>query len=150
MPEKTMVSMACKNFQLGLNTVVVRITEDNDGIDSAADVVQGIFGTSFNFGSSNYDTNKTAEYTFTFDVVLNCSFRDDMKTHIRTDNNPGRMRFFGKPYDEIMEKIEEEYIEPVPPVQEEEVQDQSGSLSDGDNFSTNVPDGSDTAQDGAS
>ena len=115
----------------------MRITEDNDGIESAADVVQSIIGTSFNFGSSGYDTNKTAEYTFTFDVVFNCSFRDDMKNHIRTDTAPGRMPFYGAPYEEIMEKIEAEYIDPATLIEEEEEEEE---VPDTDTLNTDVPD----------
>lgn len=67
--------MGCKNLQLGKNKIIMHIEEDNNGINNGADVIGGAYGTSFTFGSGNND--KTAQYTFTFDVVQNCSLRLD-------------------------------------------------------------------------
>ena len=74
-PDKMQVAIACKNLQIGANDIVVNVKEDNAGIANAADVTNSILGTSFNFGSSN--DSKTAQYTFTFNAVLNCSLRND-------------------------------------------------------------------------
>ena len=61
------MAMACKNLQIGVNDIVMHITEDNSGIANAADVAKSTLGTSFSFGSGEND--KTAQYTFKFNVT---------------------------------------------------------------------------------
>jgi len=58
--------MACKKLQIGVNKIIMHIEEDVAGISNGADVANDVGGTSFHFGSENSD--KTAQYTFTFIV----------------------------------------------------------------------------------
>ena len=59
--------MACKNFQIGQNKLILHIEEDNAGITNGADYVNDVIsGASFKFGQFNSD--KVAQYTFLFNV----------------------------------------------------------------------------------
>ena len=70
------VAIACKNFQIGLNDIVIDVVEDNAGIATVADVINTTFGTSFKFGGNG---NAPAQYTFTFNATQNCSLLDNQK-----------------------------------------------------------------------
>ena len=68
----------------------MHIEEDNAGINNGADVYGGKVGTSFSFGPNN---DKTAQYTFTFDVEQNCSLRTDQAAYTNSATNPGSVSF---------------------------------------------------------
>ena len=60
--------MACKNFQIGQkNKLILHIEEDSKGISNGADFVDDVVtGANFKFGQ--FDSDKVAQYTFTFNV----------------------------------------------------------------------------------
>ena len=74
--DKMQVAIACKNFQIGLNDIVIDVIEDNAGIATVATVINNTFGTSFRFGGVG---NAPAQYTFTFNATQNCSLLDNQK-----------------------------------------------------------------------
>lgn len=87
--------MACKNFQLGVNKLVLHIEEDNAGIVNSASVVQEISGAKFNFGGgSSANSDKIAQYTFTFNVEQNCSLPLDQALITNSAATQGDVFFF--------------------------------------------------------
>ena len=80
--------MACKNFQLGQNKLILHIEEDSAGISNQADIVNDVVkGASFKFGSM--DSDNVAQYTFTFNVEQNCSLRSDQATYTNSATTDG-------------------------------------------------------------
>jgi hypothetical protein len=77
------------------------LAEDNAGITNSADVVNTILGTKFNFGSSYSDTDKVAQYTFTFEARKNCELRSDQAEHVLTYPGPGSLKYFSIKHVEI-------------------------------------------------
>ena len=93
--EKTQIAMACKNLQLGRNKLITHIEENNAGIMNNASVVKDVIkGASFKFGSGNAD--KTAQYTFTFNVEQNCSLRPDQAEYTNSAVTEGEVTFMSR------------------------------------------------------
>ena len=113
--DKTQVMIACKNFQLGRNYIVQEVKEDNSNITGFADVVREATGLSFDFGETKYDDDKIAQYTFTFDVSQNCELRSDIRTHVKSWDENGTIRYYGIKDDLIQAKIQAEYVPPPEP-----------------------------------
>lgn len=110
--DKTQLGMACKNLQIGTNEIVAHIKEDVAGIGNDADVVNTVLGTSFSFGSED---EKTAQYTFTFEVSENCDLRLDQNEHTRTSNSPGTVKFYSQDIATVLKpRMEAEYVIPAP------------------------------------
>ena len=49
-------------------------------------------GIGFSFGSSGQ--SNTAQYTFTFDVAMNCDLRLDQNNHTRSTPAPGDVQWY--------------------------------------------------------
>mmetsp|Transcript_42844 Transcript_42844/g.56633 ORF Transcript_42844/g.56633 Transcript_42844/m.56633 type:complete len:142 (-) Transcript_42844:1578-2003(-) len=92
--EKSQIVMACKNFQIGENQVVMKLTENNAAINSVGTVVNSSLGTTFNFGGDS--AGSSAIYTFTFDVDQNCRIRSDYKAYLMEQEgyDGGNVSFF--------------------------------------------------------
>ena len=113
--EKTQVAMACKNLQIGYNKLITHLTENSAGISNKADVVRDVVGggASFQFGS--LDSEKTAQYTFTFNVEENCSLRSDQAAFTNSAAVQGEVVFMSKDIDTVLRpKMLAEYREPQP------------------------------------
>lgn len=92
--DKSQINLACKNFQLGQNEIVIEVKEDNSGINSAADVFNNLLGTSFRFGDKNVNDGKQAQYTFIFEVEQNCNLRPDVKSFVKKQSDLGVMNYY--------------------------------------------------------
>lgn len=107
--EKSQIMLACKNFQLGHNEIVMELTENNAAINSVADVINSVAGTEFDFGGNSNQKDKTAEYTFNFQVTQTCYLDNKAKVDFWGSNSLGDVRFFGQSIDDvIMPLIEQE------------------------------------------
>ena len=94
---------------------MVEVTEDNSGISNAADVFNSVLGTSFTFGETEMEDSKTAEYTFVFDVVQNCSLRPDIKAHVKGIEGYGQFNFYSESIENVLQpQMDAEYIDPTP------------------------------------
>ena len=90
---------------------MAHIKEDGAGIGNEADVVNTVLGTSFSFGSED---EKTAQYTFTFEVAQNCNLRLDQNDHSRTADSPGTVKFYSQDIESVlMPRMEAEYVVPA-------------------------------------
>ena len=76
--EKSQVVMACKNFQIGTNKIVMNLVENSAAVSTVGDVVNTVLGTSFNFDASG----QGAQYTYTFEVDQNCRIRSDYQAYL--------------------------------------------------------------------
>jgi len=92
--DKSQINLACKNFQLGQNEIVIEVKEDNAGMNSVADVFNDLLGTSFRFGDKDVDDGKQAQYTFIFTVEQNCNLRPDVKKYVKSQSDLGVMNFY--------------------------------------------------------
>ena len=85
--DQTQVALVCKNIQLGINNIVLKIKEDIAGVTNTAEVTKIVTENSttqyLNFGNPN-DVSNVAEYTFQFNATKNCFLRPDQTEFVRT------------------------------------------------------------------
>ena len=113
--EKTQIAMACKNLQIGNNKIITHLEENNAGILNKADVVRDVVGGSSSFKFGSLDSEKTAQYTFTFNVEENCSLRSDQAAFTNAASVQGEVVFMSKDIETILKpKMLAEYREPEP------------------------------------
>ena len=100
--EKTQVAMACKNLQIGYNKIITHLEENNAGILNKADVVRDVVGGSASFKFGSLDSEKTAQYTFTFNVEETCSLRSDQATFTNSAAVQGEVVFMSKDIENVL------------------------------------------------